>query len=593
MPAYNPDRNADAEYSGPEIELLVKENAELRRKHDIAIQYIREKVNQLLSVMGTLPLKTEELDDDTLLDIDPIGIVSDSFAQVLSHLHETNDKLELAHDEIRAIFDSAGVGIVLLDREMRVQAYNKKQTELFITDEACVIGVPCYKVICGHEGPADVCTFMQLMAKGELIRRKDWISSNGRHFDVIATPVKNKSGDIVYVVMTYLDITERKRLAEDMLRLQKVEAAGIFAGGIAHDFNNLLTTILGNISIAKTMSSAKDPIYDKLVHAEKASFKARDLTYRLLTFAGGGGPVRKTVPIHRLVKEAADFALSFSSIGCDYYMDEDLWESDVDEGQIKKVIHNLVVNACEAMPGEGTISISARNITIKAGDFVPLGEGRYIKITVQDRGIGIPEENLPRIFDPYFTTKEMGSSKGTGLGLAVSFSIIRNHGGYISVASRVGVGTTCDIYLPASIKEGASDGLSDNAEIRGKILLMDDEELVREVSGDMMRHLGYDVTFAADGTEFLDIYVTAMEAGSPFDAVVMDLNISGGMGGEETMEKLREIDPAVRAIVSSGNITGPIVSDFRRYGFCGVINKPFKMQELRRVLHELKIRNNV
>jgi len=381
------------------------------------------------------------------------------------------------------------------------------------------------------------------------------------------------------------DITSRKRMENELQKMEKLESLGILAGGIAHDFNNILSAILGNVSLAKLRVQPEEKLYAYLNNAETACSRARDLTQQLLTFAKGGAPVKKTSSIVQLLNETAGFALRGSNVRCEFRIVEDLWTAEVDEGQISQVIHNLVINADQAMPEGGTLKVRAENILINGQQNIPLPEGKYIAVSVSDQGIGIPKEYIAKIFDPFFTTKQ----KGSGLGLASCYSILVNHGGYITVASEPGAGSTFTFYLPASAekiehKEVAGEVNSDG---KGRILVMDDEDIIRDMAQELLSGLGYDVELAGDGVEALNRYQEARASGAPVDAVIMDLTIPGGMGGEEAIQKLLAIDPEARAIVSSGYSNNPIMADYKKYGFSGVLAKPYKITELSAVLQSV------
>ncbi len=299
----------------------------------------------------------------------------------------------------------------------------------------------------------------------------------------------------------------------------------------------------------------------------------------------GGAPIRKSVSIIDLLEDTARFALSGSITQCEFSTAEDLWHVDVDEGQISQVIQNLIINADQAMPDGGLIEVHAENTIIGAEEELSLQAGKYVKITIKDQGIGIPKENLLKIFDPYFTTKETGS----GLGLATTFSIIKKHDGYITVESEVGVGTTFYIYLHASEKQTLMKKEAAKGPITGdgKILVMDDEEVIREAIGEILTLLGYQVEFAKNDEEAIELYKEAKDSTTPFDVVIMDLNIRGGMGGKETIKNLLEIDPKVKGLVSSANSTDPLMIDFEKHGFSGAVNKPYNIEELSRTLDKL------
>ena len=382
------------------------------------------------------------------------------------------------------------------------------------------------------------------------------------------------------------EIAEREKIEGDLLRTQKLESLGILAGGIAHDFNNLLASVMGNVSLAKLDIPPADRAHRHLAEAEQASLRARDLTQQLLTFSKGGTPIKTVASVAELIRESAGFALRGSSVRHELQLPDDLWLIEADEAQMTQVINNLLINADQAMPEGGVISVSCENITLGAQAVPPLEAGKYVLVTIADRGTGIPKEHLAKVFDPYFTTKQRGS----GLGLAVTYSIINKHGGHITLESTLGKGTTFRLYLPATDKKL----LPARAEVetittgRGRVLVMDDEETIRTTMRDILVRLGYEVAFAEDGAEAIELYRNAMDRrGTPFDVVIMDLTIAGGMGGKEAVQKLIEIDPNVKAIVSSGYSKDPVMADYKQYGFSGVIAKPFRIKDLSEVVHRV------
>ena len=386
--------------------------------------------------------------------------------------------------------------------------------------------------------------------------------------------------------LIYQDITERKRAAAELQKMEKLESVGTLAGGIAHDFNNILTGILGNITLAERHVEPEGKAAERLLEARKASLKARDLTQQLLTFARGGAPVKKLISIAQLVQDSTTFALRGSNVRCDFSLPDDLRAVEADEGQMNQVITNLVINADEAMPEGGVMNITAHNTAIKRKGALPLPKGDYVEIDIADHGVGIAKKHLGRIFDPYFTTKQ----KGAGLGLATTYAIIKNHGGYITAESTQNIGTTFHIYLPASAKPAP---IQEETVVelpmhgKGRILAVDDEEMIREMLSSMLPLAGYEVELTSDGAEAVERYVKARESGKPFSAVILDLTVPGGMGGKETIRKLLEIDPSVKAIVASGYATDPIMADYQKYGFSAVIVKPFSVGELEKTLRDL------
>jgi PAS domain S-box-containing protein len=382
------------------------------------------------------------------------------------------------------------------------------------------------------------------------------------------------------------DITERKKAEENLLRAQKLESLSILAGGLAHDFNNLLTAVLGNISLAKLDTRPDDITYERLAAAEKATSRAQKLTQQLLTFSQGGAPLKKILSVRRVIEESVDFAISGSKSRCEIEIPDSLWPIEADEGQLWQVIHNLIVNADEAMPDGGTISISAENLTLaEKGIPLALPAGDYIVLAVSDTGPGIPADNFQKIFDPYFTTKRNRS----GLGLATSYSVIGRHGGRITVESALGSGSTFHLYLPACKDAACMKQAEETPAVRGsgRVLIMDDEEMIRDVAGKILSRIGYEVESARDGAEAIELYEKAEKKGRPFDAVIMDLTIPGGMGGKETIRKLLAIDPGVKAIVSSGYSSDPIMAEFKSYGFSGVVAKPYTIKTLTEAVNKI------
>ncbi len=415
--------------------------------------------------------------------------------------------------------------------------------------------------------------------------------ASGLRKDGTTFPVELIGKGVIYngkeVRMTALrDITERKCLENEIMNSHKLESLSILAGGIAHDFNNLLTGIIGNLSLIDNQVDTTGDICKRIQESEKAAFRAQELTHQLLTFSKGGEPIKKTVSLGLLINESACLALRGSNVTCEQSFPEDLWSVDADEGQIGQVINNLIINADQAMPYGGKISISAENFRVAKKDNLLLNEGRYVRIFIEDTGTGIPDEIMSKIFDPYFTTKQ----KGNGLGLASSYSIVKKHGGHIYVSSKVGVGTTFSIYLPASNKMAVLEDVVPSelpATTDGRVLIMDDEDIIRDVATAILTGFGYEVTTATGGKEAIRLYKEARDRGEPFNAVIMDLTIPGGIGGKEAIKSLLEYDPDARVLVSSGYSNDPIMSDFKKYGFSAVITKPYKATELKTKVYQV------
>ncbi len=398
-------------------------------------------------------------------------------------------------------------------------------------------------------------------------------------------PIRDIASQPAGVVLVLRDVTERAKLEAEMLRATKLESVGVLAGGIAHDFNNLLTVIMGNVTLAMLDTQVESTGTRWLQEAEKGLMRARDLTQQLLTFAKGGDPIRSAVQLAEVVRETAQFCLHGAKAKCQFEIEQDLWAADVDKGQIGQVVQNLVLNASQAMPQGGVIWINLANDSA-----APLRTGLTgptVRLSVSDTGAGIRPEHLSRIFDPYFTTKREGS----GLGLATVYAIVKKHGGYIEVESEIGHGTRFRIWLPAT-KSAQASTLTNTpfggaAAMNGRVLLMDDEEGIRTMASQLLRRIGFHVEATADGAAAVEAYRRGLEEGRRFDLVIMDLTVPGGMGGLDCMRELMKLDPKVRAIVSSGYSSDPVMSDHRAYGFKGMIPKPYRITDFAKVIRQV------
>jgi len=402
---------------------------------------------------------------------------------------------------------------------------------------------------------------------------------------VSVSPLMDATGNVLGGMCVVEDKTANKIIEEELFKAQKLESLGVLAGGIAHDFNNILTVIMGNVSLLSSKETLDSETTNSLKEVGNYTRRARDLTQQLLTFAKGGMPVKETASVSEMLKESVKFILRGSNVKCRFNIAKNLWSAGIDVGQINQVINNITINARQAMPNGGTVIIKAENTIIEGQQSaVPLNKGKYIKITMQDQGTGISKDNLRNIFDPYFTTKK----KGHGLGLATSYSIIKNHGGHIEVESELEKGTKFHIYLPAT---GENIPISNKSRLKSvksgkKILVMDDEEDVKSILGRMLKKLGYEVGFAKNATEALKLYKKAKIADDKFDLVLLDLTIPGEIGGKEALNLLFSIDPKVKAIASSGYSNDPIMSNYESYGFKGIIKKPFDLQELSNAINK-------
>ncbi|RLA92611.1 MAG: hybrid sensor histidine kinase/response regulator [Deltaproteobacteria bacterium] len=511
----------------------------------------------------------------------------------ISELKEKEKVLVEEKERLSVTLRSIGDGVICTNREGIVVLINKVAEKLTGWKEKEAISRPVSEVFhIVNEKTRERCEnpVERVLETGGVVGLANntvLIAKDGteRILADSGAPIRDREGKIIGVVLVFRDITEKRVIEEELQKMEKLESIGILAGGIAHDFNNLLMGILGNVGLAKIYMKTEEPdVTEKLTDAEKACFRAKELTQQLLVFSKGGAPIKKLTSISELIIDTVTFVLRGSNVRCEFSIPEDLWPVEIDEGQMSQVISNLVINADQAMPKGGIIQVRAENIVMEKLPSLTLRPGRYIKITIEDNGIGIPREYLSKIFDPYFSTKQTGS----GLGLATAYSVIKRHDGDIRVESELGVGTTFYIYLPASEKPFPAKEEKEERILTGsgKILIMDDEMIVRKVTGEMLTYIGYKVEYARDGAEAIEIYKREKEKGEPFDAVILDLTVAGGMGGKEAIEKLLEIDPKVRAIVSSGYSNDPIMANFREYGFRAMVVKPYKIKVLSKAVRE-------
>ena len=410
-----------------------------------------------------------------------------------------------------------------------------------------------------------------------------------RLVETSSSPIRDRLGRKLGAIIVLRDVTERQRAEEERQKAEKLESLGLVAGGIAHDFNNILTTILGNVSLALGGAEVPPVITERLGAARKAAQRAQELAGQLLTFAKGGAPVKQTIDLGQFLSDTAHCAVAGSRNGCELQVAEHLWPVEADPGQLSQVIANLTINADQSMPTGGSVQVKAENLEL-ALDSIALGlrAGRWVRFTIQDQGVGIPEQYLKKIFDPYFTTKPTGS----GMGLATAYSIVKNHGGVIHVESTPSVGSTFSVILPASektikIPEAPPAPPAQAKPGNNRVLVLDDEEAICMLVTCALEPLGYEVTETQDGLVALEKYADAMQSGRKYDLVISDLTMPGRMSGQEAIKRLRELDPDVRAIVSSGYANDPVMSSYQDFGFTGMIAKPYEIDALGRKVAEI------
>ncbi len=398
-----------------------------------------------------------------------------------------------------------------------------------------------------------------------------------RPIEESAAPLCDQEGRTIGMVLAFRDITDALRIQEERAKAARLESLGLLAGGMAHDFNNILTSVMGNVSMARATLPRTGPPINLLLEAEQACVRARQLTWQLLTFSKGGVPSKKKVAIPRILQESAGIALRGSAVRCTFDLPPDLWTVEADEVQLVQVFSNVFINAQEAMPHGGVIAVTAENVVEadrRSECALPVVPGNYLRVSIVDEGIGIPKEHIGRIFDPYFSTKQRGS----GLGLATTYSIVKNHGGFLVIDSNLGRGTAVHVSLPASSNRAIYQPAEPAVDVRGercRVLVMDDEASVRTLASNMLQFLGYDAEVVDSGGAALERF-----AHEKFDVVILDLIVPGEMGGREAMRRLAGINPSVKAILASGYARDSVMADFREYGFQAAIAKPFTLQEL-------------
>jgi PAS domain S-box-containing protein len=571
-----------------EKQQLINYLADARDHAENANQQLTSQIAERRKAEAELRKHREELEDIVAERTSSLVATNERLAREIDVRRSAEEALRENEQRYRELADLLPQPIFESDLDGRLTFANRTAlTSMGYTPEDLQRGLDIYQLLVPEDRSRAMATTRRRLA-GDSIMNVEYTAQrkDGSRFPVIvdASPIlrgKQPAGLRGIV----LDITERKKIEEERSKAQRLESLGVLAGGLAHDFNNILTVIAGNISLIKMNTSHTDTFYQLLQQAETACFSARDITQQLLTFSRGGEPVKKVLDVSDPIRDSVAFALHGSNLRCNVSVMDGLWPAEVDEGQLHQVINNLVINAKQAMPDGGTLDVRVENSAAAADRMTALAPGRYVRITIEDRGVGIAPEHLPKIFDPYFTTKPAG----TGLGLATAYSIVSNHGGGIAVDSQPGRGTVFSVYLPASDKEASRGRTRDRALRggRGRILVMDDEPMVREVVGMMLRHIGYDVDLAAEGAAAVSLYQSARRSGRPFDAVIMDLTVAGGMGGKEAVRNILEVDPHAKVIVSSGYSNDPILSKFGEYGFKGMVAKPYEIEELARIVRNV------
>ena len=505
--------------------------------------------------------------------------VAERRIRALAERNQARAELQEAVRKMTDILEKTNDGFFAVDRDWKFTFVNRQAEKLLDRHREDLIGKDFWVELPEFTREAFEKNYRRAMSEQVAVEFEASDASGKVWFELLAYP----SGGGVSVFLR--DVTDRKRVEEERLTTGKLESLGTLAGGIAHDLNNLLTVISGNIGLAQIEAPGSPAnLLSFLSRAGEAAQHAAQLSNQLLTFSKGGTPLKRVVSISDLVTQAAEFSLHGSNLRSDLDIQAGLWRSPVDPAQIEQVINALIINAREAMPSGGIVRVSARNLEIDANSGLPIRPGRYVQVQVADNGRGIQKRLVTKIFDPYFTTK----STGTGLGLSISYSVVKKHGGLLHLERTSADGSTFTFYLPATDSEPPVPEATLENEIfsfnHQRVLVMDDEAAIRDLTSELLGTLGYKVTTAPDGAEALKKYELAMRTGETFQAVILDATIRGGMGGVATMERLRDLDPNVTAIICSGYSDDAALAEFLTYGFRAALPKPFTRHELANVL---------
>lgn len=502
----------------------------------------------------------------------------------------TEEALRESDKKYRSLYRSILDGFGIVDMQGRITEVNQGLLDMlgYTVDEIQQLTYEDITPARWHNMESNIVREQVLKRGYSDVYEKEYRRKNGTVFPVElrAYLMRNSLGNPEGIWAFVRDISERQRAQEDRIILSKLESTGVLAGGIAHDFNNLLQAILLNVNLAETQESLHSDARDYLGAARAGVEAAQNLTKQLITFAKGGAPVRKPLLVSELIRSAARLSLSGSNIRCDLHLDDTLFWTNVDGAQIEQVIRNLLLNARDAMPEGGVVTVRAENVTLNPSELPELAAGNHVRVTVADQGAGILPEVLPKIFDPYFSTKQRGADKGMGLGLTICHTIIKKHDGSITVSSQPGVGTVFQFHLPACAKPERIETTHRAVATPLRpprpraILVMDDEHYMRFAIGSVLEGKGFRVELANDGQNAIDLYSQAMRNGSPFDAVILDLTVRGGMGGKEAIDGLAKVDPSVKAIVMSGYSDDPTLLNPQQYGFKAGMEKSFDIDQL-------------
>ncbi|HEY3417339.1 MAG TPA: PAS domain S-box protein [Armatimonadota bacterium] len=525
----------------------------------------------------------------------PAGMVT--IHRDITDRKRAEEALRASEERLAVTLRSIGDGVIAVDTDGRVTLLNPVAEQLTgwrQRDAAGRLLAEVFPIVseetrATRQNPAEI-----VLRTGETFEQSNHtllIARDGveRIISEGASPIRDQEDRIIGAVLVFRDVTADVHTQRELQRMARMDSLGVMAGGIAHDFNNLLTAIAGNVGLAQLSLTLQNPaeLQRHLAEAEQAAIRARDLTMQLLTFAKGGAPQRKTVTLAPLLQETVSFALTGSQCRAQVTCASDLWPIHADAGQLTQVVQNLLLNADQATPGGGLIEVIADNVRLTDGGRPPLPAGPYVRIIVRDYGIGIGPEIKEKIFDPFFTTKRVGS----GLGLASVYSIVRSHDGLVAVDSQPGQGSAFSVFLPAQPRlapQQVARMTAETSQVPWRILVLDDELAIREILQDVLEGAGHTVVTVSEGTQAIACWIEALQTGEHFDLGIFDLTVPGGKGGKDVVTELRQRDPHLRAIASSGYANDPIMAHYRHYGFTERLAKPYRINDILELIAQLQ-----
>ena len=517
------------------------------------------------------------------------------YQKAIQKLHLSEELLRASERKYRSLVESIPDIIFALDLDGAINYVGPRWEKILGHEPSEVLGKFFIHFAPVEDHPLLIQVFKEVRNHKKSVENIRWqyFRKDGqvRYFSGSSAPILDEQGKMVGAMAIARDITDYKKLEEQLLQAQKMESIGNLAGGIAHDFNNLLGGILGYASFAKKKMSPEDPLYHAVNSIERTAGQAADLTRQLLGFARRGKYQVKPINCNALIQDLIQFLgrTIDKRITLQVELDPQLHLIEGDEAQLQQSLINICLNARDAMPSGGTLKLVTSNQALSREIYLNQRgwkEGDYVRITLSDTGTGIPQEIQSQIFEPFFTTKEPG--RGTGLGLSMVYGIIQNHGGYIDFKSGPDQGTTFELFLPSitgAVIPEESPVLHPDGPPKGTetILIVDDEDIIRQLGADILEDVGYKIILASRGEEAIRLY---QQQGQNIDLVILDV-VMPGMGGKETFRKLKEINPKIKVLLSSGYSTDGEVGEILKEGVEGMVQKPYKDEELIEKVREI------